>query len=246
MNLNAQESTIILLNYSAIEKKVIKSNEEIKNPKANAASKTWVKRGEIMQDVYRIDLEQVYDGMPTMELKLYYKEPLKQEQVEFNGKMYNVFQYERMHFYFQNDQLALWKRIKSAYENPLDEAVSSYKKAVELDKTNKVGAQIKKNLDDIKNQLKQLGINHYYSGNRESALNTFKLVNEVNNFAVYQGLKDTLMLQYCGIISRETGDYKQAIFYYSELNKLRSSPDNYLLMKRTTASLRTQPVRLIY
>jgi len=100
VNLYAQETTIILLNYSKIENRVAKSNEEIKNPKKNIKYSTWVKRGEVMQDVYRIDLEQIYDGMPTQELKLFYKEPLKQSQEERDGKNYLVYEYERMKYYF--------------------------------------------------------------------------------------------------------------------------------------------------
>jgi len=235
--LNAQESTIILLNYSALEKKVNKSNAEIKHPKKSLKYKTWVKRGQIMQDVYSIDLEQIYDGMSTQELKLFYKDPVKEVQQEIRRKNYTIYEYPRMHYYFLNDGLSLWKRIKSAYENPLDEALSSYKKAIELDQGGKVEAQIKPNLDRLINQLKQLGINDYYSGNRELALKAFENVLEINRLPVYQGYKDTVMIQYCGIISRESEKYQDAIKYYKELNEIQRSPDNYLLIKEDYCQL---------
>ena len=46
----AQEaSTVVLLNYSAIKKKVEKSDADIQDPKKNIKAATWEKRGELYQ-----------------------------------------------------------------------------------------------------------------------------------------------------------------------------------------------------
>ncbi len=229
MTIDAQE--VVLLRFAPIEKSVAKSNSDIANPRKSASSKTWINRGEIMQEAYRIDLEQIYDGMLPVELKLYYKEPIAISDETFNGKTYQVYEYERMHYYFLNNKLSLWKRIKAAFDNPLEEAYKSYMKAIELDQTDKVQVSIKKQLTDLKNQFKQLGINYYYWGDKEQALTSFSHVLDIDKLAVFLNAKDTLMIQYSGIISRETGDYKKAIEYYKEFNELKKLPDNYLLIK---------------
>ena len=149
--LQAQES-FVPINYKALKKKLDKSNIEITNPKANMAAKTWLKRGELMQDAFKIDLQQVYDettgllfnGMTGLQIKLFYKEPLKESEQVYIGNTYQVMEYERMHYYFLNDGLSMWKRVATIYENPLDESFNSYVKTIELDKEQKLLPKVKK------------------------------------------------------------------------------------------------------
>ena len=228
--LQAQE-TVLLLNYNTLKKKVDKSNVEITNPKANMAAKTWVKRGELMQDVFRVDLQQIYDAMDALQLKLFYKEPLKESDITLNGSNCHVLEYERMHYYFINDGLSSWKRIKLACDNPLDEAYNSYVKAIELDNGKKLLPGIKVSLTDLKRQFKQLGINDYYSGSKEKGLESFEKIVKIDNLPLFNGEKDTLMIQYSGIVARELGDYRKAIDYYKQLNQLKKDPNIYLSIK---------------
>jgi hypothetical protein len=167
--LQAQE-TVLLLNFNNLKKKVEKSNAEIANPKKSATPKPWINRGELMQEVFVCDLQQIYDGMSSMQLKIFYKEPLKVSEVKLNRNTFNVLEYDRMHYYFLNDGLAGWKRIKVGFDNPLDEAYNSYLKAIELDKANKLGEDLLTQLNDLKRHFKQLGINDYFLGNKEQAL----------------------------------------------------------------------------
>jgi tetratricopeptide (TPR) repeat protein len=249
--LQAQES-VILLNYNALKKKIDKSNVEITDPKASINAKTWLKRGELMQDAFRIDLQQVYDettgllynGMTGLQIKLFYKEPLKESEQVLNNNTFQVLEYERMHYYFLNDGLSMWKRIKTIFDNPLDEAFNSYSKVIELDKEQKLLPKIKKDLTDLKMQFRHLGINDYYSGYKEKGLESFEKVGKINNLSLFEGVKDTLMIQYSGIVARELGDYNKSIDYYKQLKQLRKDPsiyisikEDYLQLKDTTNAL---------
>lgn len=117
--------------------------------------------------------------------------------------------------------------------------MDAYFKALELDENGKVETKVKDYLVELKSQLKREGVNNYYSGNYESALNCFENVLEVNGQPVFAGEFDTVMVQYSGIISREvaskTGEeelYRKAIAYYEELAKINyGGPNTYLQIK---------------
>ena len=236
--LQAQES-FVPINYKSLKKKIEKSNVEITNPKTNIAAKTWLKRGELMQDAFKVDLQQVYDettgllfnGMTGLQIRLFYKDPLKESEQAYSGNTYQVMEYERMHYYFLNDGLSMWKRITSVYENPLDEAFNSYVKTIELDKEQKLLSKVKQGLTDLKLQYRHLGINDYYSGSKEKGLASFEKVGQINNLPIFEGVKDTMMVQYSGIVARELGDYKKSIEYYKQLKDLKHDPDIYISIK---------------
>ena len=56
IRMHAQEggTAVVLLNYNTVKKKVEKSNEEIQDPKKNIKPATWMKRGELFQDVFHV------------------------------------------------------------------------------------------------------------------------------------------------------------------------------------------------
>lgn len=230
--LKAQQSeTFIPLNFNSLTKKVAASDKEIANPKKNIQPKVWIKRGELMSQNFWVDLEQISGGMPSFQLKLFYKEPLKESKEEINGETFDVMQYERMHYYFLNGGLVKWKRIKSVVENPLDEAYSSYLKAIELDKDNKLSETIREDLIKLNEQYEQLGLNEYYLDNKKDALNAFEKVLEINRLSVMKGRIDTTMIQYSAAISRELGDHKKSIEYYKEFLKIKKVPHTFSLLK---------------
>ena len=68
-------STVVLLNPNTVKKKVDKIDEEIQDAKKSAKAATWLKRGELYQDVFNIGLEQTQEGMDTKMLTLFYKQP---------------------------------------------------------------------------------------------------------------------------------------------------------------------------
>ncbi len=235
--IHAQE--VVLLNYNAVKKKADKSDLEIQDAKKSLKASTWLKRGEIYQNVFMLGLEQVQEGTPSTALVMFYKDPLNIETEEKDGSLTEKYIYEHMKYTFVDGALQDYERINPLNEDPLRVAMDAYFKALELDEAGKLEEKVKAYLVDVKGQLKRDGVNSYYSEDFESALNSFENVLEVNNQPVFAGEFDTIMVQYSGIISREvagkTDDmelYKKAIKYYEELARINfGGPNTYLQIK---------------
>ncbi len=238
ISLNAQEaSTVVLLNPSAVKKKVDKSDAEIKDPKKNVKAATWQKRGDLFQDVFNIGLEQVQEGMDTQMLTLFYKKPksIENETME-DGTLEETYIYENMKYVFVNGALQQWERINPITENPLRESIDAYKKTLELDDKGKLTPKVKEGFTSVKASLKRQGVNDYYAENYEGALGSFEDVLEINQLDLFAGEVDTVMIQYAGIISREIAGktdnkelYKKSIAYYEQLAAADfGGPNTYL------------------
>jgi tetratricopeptide (TPR) repeat protein len=240
IGISAQEGTaVVLLNYSTVKKKVEKSDAEIQDPKKNIKASTWEKRGELFQDVFMLGLEQLQEGMAAPTVVLFYKEPLNIETETKDGALYEKYIYEHMTYTFVNGALQEWTRVDPIVEDPLRIAMDAYFKALELDEKGKMAEGIKEKLIELKMQLKREGVNNYYLGDYDGALNSFENVLEVNNQSLFAGELDTIMVQYSGIISREIASktdnkelYQKAIDYYQQLADVNyGGPNTYLQMK---------------
>ena len=98
MSLSAQEGAapVVLLNYSTLQRKVEKSNEQIQHDKKKTKSKTWEKRGELFQDVFLFGLEQVVEGMSPQTLRLFYQDPDSVMTETKNGNLNEKYVYDHM------------------------------------------------------------------------------------------------------------------------------------------------------
>ncbi|MEA3479885.1 MAG: tetratricopeptide repeat protein, partial [Bacteroidota bacterium] len=248
IGMSAQDmgTTVVLLNPKAVKKKVDKSDAEIQNPKKSAKPATWLKRGDLYQDVFNIGLEQVQEGMDTKMLTLFYKQPvsIENETME-DGSLHETYIYENMKYVFVDGVLQEWERVNPMVEDPLRVSIDAYKKTRELDEDGKLDPKVKEGLISTKALLKRQGVNNYYAEDYEDALGSFEDVLEINNLDLFAGEVDTVMIQYSGIIAREiankTGDkelYKKSIQYYKLLADAGfGGPNTYLQIKMDYLSL---------
>lgn len=239
IGLNAQDmgTTVVLLNPNAVQKKVDKSDEEIKDPKKNDKAATWLKRGDLYQDVFNIGLEQTQEGMDPTMLTLFYKEPISidTETLE-NGTQKETYNYEYMKYVFENGVMQTWERVNPMREDPLAVSIEAYMKTLELDEAGKLSSKVKEGLNSVKSFLKREGVNFYYLGDYDEALASFEDVLKINNLDLYAGEVDTTMIQYSGIIAREIAGetdnkelYKKSIEYYEQLAAVGfGGPNTYL------------------
>ena len=201
MGVSAQEgSAVVLLNYNTVKKKVEKSNTDIEDPKKGAKAATWMKRGEVYQDVFMVGLEQLQEGMPATTMTLFYNEPNSIDTETKDGASYEYYKYDHMTYTYVNGALQEWERVDPIHEDPLKVAMEAYFKAIELDEKGKVQSKAKENLTELKAQLKRQGVNAYYKSDYDNALGSFENVLTVNNQEVFAGEFDTVMVQYYGII----------------------------------------------
>ncbi len=234
----AQEQ-VAMLNFNSLQKKLEKSNEAIQNEKKSTNPKTWFSRGELMQDIFDIDLEYITDGMDQKMLKIYYKDPQNIKTETKDSVKYEIYQYERMDFYFKNNKLDHWVRKESMTDNPLDKAFDAYQKTLDLDEKGKYADKVKDQLVLLKKQYQQDGINAYYAGKSKEALADFEDVLKIDNLDMFEGVKDTTMIQYAGIIAREMGEYQTAIKYYNQLADMKvGGPNTYLNIKSDYLSMK--------
>ena len=242
IGMNAQDmgTTVVLLNPKAVQKKVEKSDAEIQDPKKNVKAATWLKRGDLYQDVFNIGLEQTQEGMDTQMLTLFYKQPISIENETLeNGTLRETYIYENMKYVFENGVLQTWERVNPMREDPLGVAIEAYQKTRELDEGGKLDPKVKEGLISVKTLLKRQGVNHYYSERYDGALASFEEVLKINDMDLFAGEVDTTMVQYSGIISREIASktdnkelYKNAIKYYKQLAAADfGGPNTYLQMK---------------
>ena len=247
-SINAQEGTssVVLLNPSTVKKKVDKSDSEIKDQKKSVKPATWLKRGDLYQDVFNIGLEQTQDGMDTQMLTLFYKKPVSIENKTLeDGSLQETYIYENMKYVFVNGALQQWERVNPFCEDPLRIAIDAYVKTLELDDDGKLELKVKEGFISVKSLLKRQGVNAYYTENYEEALGSFEDVLEINELDLFAGEVDTVMIQYSGIISREIAGktdnkdlYLKSIGYYKQLAAVGyGGPNTYLQIKMDYMSL---------
>ena len=169
--LYAQDATtVVLLQYNTVKKKVDANDEDIKDPKKSIKATTWFKRGELYQDVFMLGLEQLYEGMDATTLKLFYKEPNSIESEEKDGQLIEKYKYDHMIYILVNGLFQEWERVDPIVKDPLRVAIDAYIKALELDEKGKLTDKIKENFIELKTQLKRDGVNYYYGDSYDKAL----------------------------------------------------------------------------
>jgi len=229
ISVNAQDAatTVVLLKSSTVKKKVDKSDAEITDPKKSAKASTWLKRGELYQDVFNIGLEQTQEGMDTKMLTLFYKQPLSIDNKTLeDGTLQETYIYENMKYIFENGVLQQWVRVNPLVEDPLRVAIDAYAKTLELDEDGKLESKVKEGFISVKTLLKRQGVNAYY-------------------FELFAGEVDTVMVQYSGIIAREIASktdndelYLKSIEYYKQLAAVGfGGPNTYLQIKMDYVNL---------
>lgn len=242
IGMNAQDmgTTVVLLNPKAVQKKVDKSDAEVKDPKKSLKAATWLKRGDLYQDVFNIGLEQTQEGMDTQMLTLFYKAPVSIENETLdNGTLRETYIYENMKYVFENGALQTWERVNPICEDPLAISIEAYNKTLELDEDGKLNSKVKEGLISVKSLLKREGVNAYYSEDYDGALASFEDVLNINKMDLFAGEIDTVMIQYSGIIAREIASktdnnelYKKSIEYYKQLAAAGfGGPNTYLQMQ---------------
>ena len=233
------QTEYIPLNYSSLEKKLEKSNTAVKHPKKSLKAATWLQRGELMRDIYKVDIDQLVEGMDKVTIKALLKDPSDTKTETVAGVTNEVLTYDRIKLYMENNRLSKWEKTSTILKKPLDEAYDAYLKAAELDEGGKLTKKIHDNLIELKDLYKQSGLNTYYLNEKTTALEDFMMVLKINEHKYFEGEVDTIMLQYTGIIAREINDIETSAKQYETLAKMGfGGPNTYLLLKEDYLTLK--------
>lgn len=212
------------INYSQLEKKLSKSNEEIENPKKNASEKTWISRAELFMDIYDANIMNARAGMTISEFNLIVGTPKSKEQVEVDGTVLEKFIMERVNFYFNEGKIERWEVTAPVVEKPLDSALESLKKAIELDVKGKKTKNINTDLIRLKNQFITEGSNAYGFKDYKSAYAYFKNVVEIGEMPQVASV-DTIVVYYSALSAQLGELYNEAIDMYKKCLELGYTSD---------------------
>lgn len=211
----AQGGTSKTTNFKALEKKIAKSNDDIQNPKKMAKDGTWLSRAELMVDVYNAQILNAYADMPVETFNLIVGKPNEQTNLDIDGMSTDKFIMDRVDFFFVEGKLYNWLVTKPLLENPLDEALKSLQKAIELDKKGKRSKKITDQLIALKRLFTDEGLNSYKTKDYLKACEFFKQNIVVATLPQVNTI-DTPIYFYAGLSAQLGQDYKQAIELYQK------------------------------
>lgn len=228
----SQDPGVSTLNYGTLQKKLEKSNLDIKNAKKTGLAKTWFVRGELFQDINDVNIEFLRYGMSSTEVKLFMKEPKEVKTVEEAGVVKQEFVYPRINISFENDGLVSWKETEVLHPDPLPEALVAYNKTLELDAKGSLDNKVKENLERLKKQFEAKAILGFTTGDYDASLMAFENIMEVSKARIYEGYIDTIVIYNAALAAKNAGKHDKSIQYFRKAIDMNyGGSDAYYLLK---------------
>jgi hypothetical protein len=83
-----------VLNYTALEQKLKKSNEDIENVKKNTKAKTWTARAQTLIDIYNVHNDILDKGADYTRVKLFLKDPKEIQTTQEGNNKVEIYVYD--------------------------------------------------------------------------------------------------------------------------------------------------------
>ena len=141
------------------------------------------------------------------------------------------------------------EKVKKLSDDPLTEALNSYKKALELDSKGSNEKSVKIKLTLLTNDLTNQAVNAFQVEDYNKALSSFEQIIEINNMPIVKSdnpeAVDTVIIFNAGLAAYNAENYTKAIEYYKESAKYGYNGArtysligaSYQMMKDTVAAL---------
>lgn len=206
-----------------------KAKAESVNPKKATNPVTWVKLGTAYTECYDAPVQGIWNGMSQMDAKLLLKDQqvLSSSQEEINGALYSVDTYsDKALYYDETGKLAAWV-VKTPVLNDvaaLEEAVSAFTKASELDAKGSQGKVLVESMQGIQSRYMNDGMSFYTLGNHAEASKSFEAAAKVAAHPLL-GVVDSTMIYYTAVTATMGGDYPRAIKFLEECAKIGYDQD---------------------
>ncbi len=218
------------LNYKSLEKKWEKSNEDIQDEKKSLKPKTWIKRGELLQDIHDVNIEFVRLGMAASEADLLMGSP---NETKTNEQGQELRIYDRITLIFKNNEVVDWVETQTIQENPLPLALESFTKALELDEEGKNDNKIREDLDRLKQQFERDAVLHYLREDYAKALENFEFILKTSETPVYDNFVDSMAIFNAALSASLADKHEQAVKYYERAVDINyGGGDAYLRLAR--------------
>ena len=229
---HAQEVTTPALNYDALERKLEKSDEQIKDEKKSKKARIWFKRGELFQDINDVNTEFARLGMGTNEAELLMGQPNEVRTIEEEGTKKEVYVYDRVNLIFENSALFDYEETEVIHPDPLPEALAAYQKALELDDRGRYDSRIRDNLERLKIQFEEKAVMGFNQNNYDKSLEAFENILEISDTRLFEEQIDTIIYYNAALAARNAGDHEKAIeFFRKAIDLGYGGSDAYYLLK---------------
>ncbi|MDR2802154.1 MAG: hypothetical protein LBB31_02930, partial [Prevotellaceae bacterium] len=201
-----------------LEKKLVKSDEEIADAKKGADSKTWLNRATLFMDIYELPVKNVMIGMPQLQIKTILKdEKSRTDNIELDSTSYEILRYPDKDLYFNPaGLLAFWQVKDLATDEPLIKAYGAYSKAYDLDAKQSNAKKIKEGLETLSLKLSTEASVAYSLEKYADALRYFEAALQCSEHPSV-GITDTLTIYNVAFISRLVEDDDNALKYFKKL-----------------------------
>lgn len=204
----AQELTV-----ETLERQLERSDSRIEHPRRSENPMTWVDRGEIFQNIFDVNIQYLYFGMSEDELRLFMNDPKERRTMQTETGVRNIWVYDNIEVHFENGTLTGWEETNVLHENPLEEAFSAFKKAIELDDRGRQERRLRDAFTRLNGQYINKAVLHYEEGEYDEAFHAFKRSVEVAESPFYEEPLDTALIFNTGFVASLAGEYEEAVKY---------------------------------
>lgn len=237
---SAQEMT-----PETVERRLERSDRRIENESQRERARTWVDRGIVFQDVFDVNIQYLYLGMPKDELRLFMGQPgqIRTEQTPSGTR--EVFVYENIEVFFdETGTLVSWEETEVIHEDPLEEAYQAFQKAIELEEGPDErgffgrlfgGSQenrITNSFLRLHGQFVSEAVKRYEENNFDGAFHSFKRSIDVADSPYYTEPVDTGLVFNTGFVAGLAGKYEESLYYLNRAKDMGYGQGSlYVLIK---------------
>jgi len=221
--MQAQDMASPTISYSALEKKLKKSDEAINDAKDKVKASTWFDRGEVFLNIHDVNTEFLRLGMPSSEGKLYMKDPNETKTVEEDGRTFEHHVYDRVTLIFENDLLHDYIETQVLHPDPLPVALDAFKEALRLDEKGKLTEKVREQLENMKRMAEADAIRNFIKNDYDKALGKFELIIEASNTEAYDNYIDSVIIYNAALAAKNSGNHDMVAVTHISCSKMSIS-----------------------
>ena len=203
------------------------------NPKKAAKPATWLRLADAYMDAYNAPMGNGWIGANKQELTFLMgnEKPTSTQTVTLAGESYTKETYSTMNYYFNaNQQLAIIEVTAPVYEDALDQALSAYIKAEEVDAKGSKAKDITTGIKNISAKYVEQGMNSYLFGDLKSASTYFEKAVNASESAP-DPVIDTMAVYNAGFTAWMAQDYAKAEPFFKRCIDLKYEEDGEVYAK---------------
>ena len=238
------------LTPESVERRLERSNSRIEHERHGENAKTWVDRGIVFQDIFDVNIQYLYFGMSSDELVLFMGEPNERQAIETEAGVRNVYVYDNIDIHFENGRLVSWEETKVIHESPLEEAYSSFQKAIKIEEEAEdpgffarifSGSQERRLTDAftrLNTQFVSQAVLAYEEANFEKAFSSFQYAVKAADSPYFEEPVDTSLIFNAGFVGTLADEHEQALEYLLRAKEMNYGEGNlYVLIKESYVAL---------